>query len=161
MSPNTKQVLAILLGALGLAMGVLGTVTAYNAKNATDTDGEVAAQVQQRFDEAQARQDELEKTQASDAERLVESLTTGEKSLLKRIHANTASIKRLRRQSRQLRGRVDSLTNRDRELSGEVSSLENDFNEQVRQLNRRINRTNGRLNRQEGQIQRLRGRAGP
>lgn len=45
MSSNTKQVLAITLGALGLALGILGTVVAYNAKKAADDNVSVTSQV--------------------------------------------------------------------------------------------------------------------
>ncbi len=97
MSDSTKQVLAITLGTLGLVIGVVATIVAYNAKNAANSNEEVTRLVDQRFAEAQARQDKLEKQQASDAEQLVASLNRGEKSLIGKIDANQKSIAGLKK----------------------------------------------------------------
>ncbi|MBK8295519.1 MAG: hypothetical protein IPK93_12505 [Solirubrobacterales bacterium] len=71
MSSNTKQILAITLGSLGLVLGIFGTITAYNAKQATENDNSVTTEVQTQFAAAQASQDAKEATQVSRAEKLI------------------------------------------------------------------------------------------
>ncbi len=164
MRGNTKLTLAIILGAAGLLLGVLGTLTAYNAKNAVDSDinsaAEVQALVEDKFQEAQARQDQIEASQKTDAEKFVDQLTKGEKNLLGKINGNHNGIKKLRRQTRNLRSQLNTLQNRDRALSNEIDQIENDQNADYNQLNQRINRTNKNVQQLQNQVSRIRGQIG-
>ncbi|MCO5316737.1 MAG: hypothetical protein M9938_11345 [Solirubrobacterales bacterium] len=168
MSPRSLQILAIVLGALGVLLGALGAITAYNAKQSVRSDSELTADIKQAFAAEQARQDSIEKKQASDAEKFVADLSSGEKRLVKRIVANTSAIKvqrrrlvRLRRQVRGLRAQTSTLASRDRGLSNELASTEADLGNRIDQVNARVNKVNRRINRQQNQIARLRGFVSP
>lgn len=164
MSGNSKVTLAIVLGAVGLLLGLLGTVTAYNAKQAVDSDlsetGEVHALVEQKFQEAQSRQDKIEASQRSDAEKFVAQLTKGESSLLRKISGNHKDVNKLRRQTRKLRNQLNTLNNRNRELNNEIARVENDQNADYNQLNQRINKTNKQVRNLQNQVSNLRGLVG-
>ncbi len=97
MSSNSKQVLAITLGSIGLVIGIVAAITAYNAKQTSDDNGNVAARVDQQFAEAQAKQDARDKRQVSDAEKFVARLDSGEKSLIKKINRQSGQISKLQR----------------------------------------------------------------
>lgn len=157
MSDNTKQILAITLGTLGLVIGVVATIVAFNARDAANSNEEVTRLVDQRFSQAQARQDALEKKQASDAERLVANLDRGERNLIGKINSNSRSISRIRLKNNNLRSQIRSLSRSYGNLSTRVSSLstrvtnlqdqaQGDFNT----LNTRIDRTNRRFSNQGG-----------
>lgn len=161
MSPRTLQILAIMFGVIGLLLGGLGAITAYNAKQSVRTDGELNADVRRAFQAEQTKQDELEKRQASDAEKFVAELSAGKKALVKRIQLNSASIRKLRRQSRNLAGQTRTLANRDRGLAGELASTESDLGSRIDNLNGRVNRMSRRLNNQQKQISRVRGFVSP
>lgn len=161
MSSRTLQILAVVLGVVGILLGALGTITAYNAKKSVRSDSELTSAVQSAFASEQAKQDALEKKQASDAERFVSQLNKGEKSLIRKIHANTGlinargkEIRSLRRKVRQTSQEVAALTSRDRGLANELASVESS-------LNTRINRLNRRIDKQQNQISRLRGFVSP
>lgn len=164
MSGNTKATLAIVIGAVGLLLGILGTVTAYNAKDAVDTEANSASEIQalvdERFKEAQERQDQLEEGQRTEAEKFVDQLTRGEQNLLQKINGNHRKINRLTRQSRNLRNQVNSLKSRDNELSREIGQVESDQQSDFNQLNQRVNRLNNQVQQLQNQMSRLRGLVG-
>ena len=136
MSSNTKQVLAITLGALGLALGILGTVVAYNAKKAADDNVSVTSQVQTEFAAAQAQQDAKEQAQVSGAD--------------------AALIKKNQKTVRSLKKQADSLQSRDAELAAELTATEEDQRKDYNKLNRRINNTNAEVNQLQRSVQNLR-----
>jgi chromosome segregation ATPase len=150
MSDSTKQILAITLGALGLAIGIVATVVAYDAKNAASSNEEVTRLVDQRFAAAQARQNALEKKQASQAEKLVAGLTAGEKNLVRKINSNAAAINSLQQQNRKLNSRVNGLASDYQSLSTEVSDLRAQVQKNFNTLNARIDKVNERIDRSGG-----------
>ena len=156
MSSNTKQVLAITLGALGLALGILGTVVAYNAKKAADDNVSVTSQVQTEFAAAQAQQDAKEQAQVSGAERFVNKLSKSEKSTLKYVNQNAALIKKNKKMIRSLKKQVNSLESRDAELAAELTATEEDQRKDYNKLNKRINNTNAEVNQLQRSVQNLR-----
>jgi predicted RNase H-like nuclease (RuvC/YqgF family) len=164
MSGKTKTTLAIVLGVVGILLGVLGTITAYNAKDAADSDvnsaAEVQALVETKFQEAQAKQDQLEASQKSDAEKFVSQLTRGNKNLLQKINKNHQRTKRLQRQFRNLRNQVNALKSRDKQFENEVAQVENDQDSDYAQLNQRVNRLNKQIQQLQNQVSRLRGFVG-
>lgn len=164
MAGNSKLIVAIVLSVVGVLLGILGTVTAYNAKDAVDSDAnttsEIQTLVQDKFDEAQTKQDQLEASQKSEAEQFVAQLTKGKRNLLQKINNNSKSIKRLQRSNRKLRNQVKTLNDRDRQMSSEVDQIENDQAAEFSQLNQRVNRTNQRVQQLQNQVNRLRGLVG-
>jgi predicted nucleic acid-binding Zn-ribbon protein len=146
MSDNTKQILAITLGTLGLVIGVLAAVVAYNARDAANSDTEVTKLVNERFAEAQVRQDRLEQKQASDAEKLVASLNKGERNAVQRINANRKSLARLRNSTSALQSQVNSLENENRDLVNQLNNLQTQVQRNFNTLNSRIDKTNQRIN---------------
>lgn len=164
MSGKTKTTLAILLGVVGILLGVLGTITAYNAKDAVDSDlnstAEVQSLVESKFQEAQAKQDQLEASQKSDAEKFVSQLTQGNKNLLRKINGNHQRSKKLQRQTRALRSQVNALKSRDNQFENELAQVENDQDSDYAQLNQRINRLNKQIQKIQNQVSRLRGFVG-
>lgn len=158
MSSNTKQVLAITLGSLGLVIGVFAVITAYNAKNAVDDESAVTTQVKEEFAAAQTRQDALEASQASKAEKLIAGLSSSERNLISKISGNSKSIKQLRRKTRSLQQEINSLSSRDKELSSEVTQLSNRQQDDFNKLNGRINSTNKEVNQLQRNIANLRSR---
>jgi len=160
MSSNTKQVLAITLGSLGLVIGIFSMITAFNAKNAVDEESSVTEQVKTEFAAAQTRQDALEATQASKAEQLVASLSNSEKSLVKRLNGNQKAIKKLKRRTRNLKKQVNSLNSRVKELDSEVSQLGSKQQDDFQKLSNRINKTNQAVAANTQSINRLRSRVG-
>ena len=117
MTDRTKLILAITLGSLGLVIGIVAAITAFNAKSEADSDQDVISTVDQRFAEAQAKQDKLEKKQASDAETLVNSLTGKERSLVRQLNKQSKQIKNLQQKTRNNANSVDTLSSREREQS--------------------------------------------
>lgn len=164
MTGNTKATLAIVLGAVGLLLGILGTITAYNAKDAVDSDANTSSQVQtlveQKFQEAQAKQDQLEASQRSEAEQFVAQLTQGKKNLLQKINGNQRKIKKLQKKNRNLTRRVNSLESRDNEFAAELAQVENQQAADFKQLNQRINKTNNQVQQLQRQMANLRGLVG-
>jgi chromosome segregation ATPase len=150
MSDSTKQILAITLGALGLAIGIVATIVAYDARNAANSNEEVTRLVDKRFAAAQARQSALEKKQASQAEKLVAGLTAGEKNLVRKINSNAASIRTLQQQNRKLTSRVNGLASDYQSLSTEVSDLRAQVQKNFNSLNTRIDKVNQRIDRTAG-----------
>ncbi len=146
MSSNTKQVLAITLGSLGLILGIFAMVTAYNAKNAADEDKAVTTQVQTEFAAAQASQDAKESGQASRAEKLINGLSRGEKAVARRLNSNTKGVKQNKKQIRKLKQTTSTLTSRDRELDNELTQFENNTNNQIKNINQSIKQLQKNLN---------------
>lgn len=153
MSSNTKQVLAITLGSLGVVIGAFGMITAYNAKNAVDEESQVTTKVQEEFAAAQSRQDALESSQASKAEQLVAGLSNTEKGLAEKLNSNSRSIKQLRKSNRNLRQQVNS-------LSSQLTSLDKRQRNDSNELNDRVDRTNQRVSANTKSINQLRNRVG-
>ncbi len=156
MSSNTKQVLAITLGALGLALGILATVVAYNAKDAADNNASVTSQVQTEFAAAQAQQDAKEQAQVSGAERFVNKLSKGEKATLKYVNQNAAVIKKNKKAIKSLKKQINSLESRDAELAAELTATEEDQRKDYNKLNKRINNTNAAVNQLQRSVKNLR-----
>ncbi|MCB0828308.1 MAG: hypothetical protein KDB62_05810 [Solirubrobacterales bacterium] len=147
MTDRTKLILAITLGSLGLVIGIVAAITAFNAKSEADSDRDVISTVDRRFAEAQAKQDKLEKKQASDAETLVDSLTGKEQSLVKRLNKQSKQINELQQTTRSNANSVDTLSSREREQSNEISKVENQQQSDVNSLNKKINDLTQRVNR--------------
>ena len=147
MTDRTKLILAITLGSLGLVIGIVAAITAFNAKSEADSDRDVISTVDRRFAEAQAKQDKLEKKQASDAETLVDSLTGKEQSLVKRLNKQSKQINELQQTTRSNANSVDTLSSREREQSNEISRVENQQQSDVNSLNKKINDLTQRVNR--------------
>lgn len=145
MSDRTKLILAVTLGSVGLALGILGTVVAFNARNAVRSNQEIASLVQAEFAEAQKRQDQLEESQVSGAEKLVDSLSRSEKNQLGKIYSNAKATGRLRRRVNNQQGQIDALKSTTRQLSGQVSNLQSQTQKNFNTLNDRIDRTNQRI----------------
>jgi predicted RNase H-like nuclease (RuvC/YqgF family) len=164
MSGKTKTTLAIVLGVVGILLGVLGTITAYNAKDAVDSDvnstAEVQALVETKFQEAQAKQDQLEASQKSDAEKFVSQLSQGNKNLLQKINQNHRRAQKTQRQTRTLRRQVNALKSRDNQFENELAQVENDQDSDYAQLNQRVNRLNKQVQQLQNQVSRLRGFVG-
>lgn len=156
MSSNTKQVLAITLGALGLALGILATVVAYNAKDAADSNASVTSQVQTEFAAAQAKQDAKEQAQVSGAERFVNKLSKSEKSTLKYVNQNAALVKKNTKAIKSLKKQINALESRDTELAAELSATEEDQRKDYNKLNKRIDNTNAALNQLQRSVKNLR-----
>lgn len=135
MSSNSKQVLAITLGSIGLVIGIVAAITAYNAKQASDDNGNVAARVDEQFAEAQAEQDARDKRQVSAAERFVARLDSGEKSVIKKINKQSGQISKLQGQVRNLNNQVDS-------QAKQINNLKSKEKSDVNSLNQRIDKTN-------------------
>jgi predicted RNase H-like nuclease (RuvC/YqgF family) len=148
MSANTKQILAITLGSVGLVLAIVAAIIAYNAKQAADDNKNVATQVDERFAEEQAKQDAREKRQASDAEKFVARLDSDEKSLLRKINKQSNQIGKLRQKTRNLGNQVDS-------QGKEISSLESQEKSDVNSLNQRINNTNQRIDKTNARLRNL------
>lgn len=145
MSDRTKLILAVTLGSVGLALGILGTVVAFNARNAVRSNQEIASLVRAEFAEAQKRQDQLEESQVSGAEKLVDSLSRSEKNQLGKIYSNAKVTGRLRRRVNNQQGQIDALKSTTRQLSGQVSNLQSQTQKNFNTLNDRIDRTNQRI----------------
>jgi predicted RNase H-like nuclease (RuvC/YqgF family) len=138
MSSNSKQVLAITLGSIGLVIGIVAAITAYNAKQSSEDNGNVAARVDQQFAEAQAKQDARDKRQVSDAEKFVARLDSGEKSLIEKINRQSGQISNLQGQVRNLNNKVNS-------QAKQISKLESTEKSDVKSLNQRIDNTNQKI----------------
>ncbi|MEX0620630.1 MAG: hypothetical protein WD181_03530 [Solirubrobacterales bacterium] len=147
MSDRTKLILAVTLGSVGLALGTLGTLVAFNTKNEVKSNQEVTSVVQSEFAKSQKRQDEREASQASEAEKLVASLSRAEKSLLVRINGNVRSVVALRRKLRRQESQFRRLNSADQQLASEVDDLQTQIERNYSVLNDRINELNQRVNR--------------
>lgn len=150
MSDRTKLILAITLGSVGLALGTLGTIVAFNAKNEVKSNQEVATVVEQRFAEAQKRQDELEAKQISGAEKLVKSLSAAEKNQLGKINSNAKSISSLRKRSNNQQQQIDSLKSTNQKQATQISNLQKQVQQNFNSLNNRLDRTKQRSSNQSG-----------
>jgi chromosome segregation ATPase len=145
MSDRTKLIIAITLGSLGVALGALGTVVAFNAKSEADSSQQVAGLVDERFAEAQTRQDRLEEKQASQAEKLVANLTDGEKNLVGKIDSNGDSIATLRKRVNSQQEQINALKSTNRKQSNQISNLQKQVQQNFNSLSDRIDRTNQRI----------------
>jgi len=161
MSSRSLQILAIVLGVIGVLLGSLGALTAFDAKQSVRSDSELNADVRQAFAAEQARQDRLEKRQASDAEKFVADLSAGKKALVRRIQANTRMNRTQALRIRKLQARIRALSDRDRALSNELAATEADLGGRITRVNRRVNQVYARVNRQENQIARIKGFVSP
>ena len=148
MSDRTKLILAVTLGALGLALGTLGTIVAFNARDDVNSNQEVTAVVEQRFAEAQKRQDDLEADQVSEAERLVDSLSKTEQNQLGKIDSNSKAISSLRQKVNNQQSQIDALKSTNQQQANQISSLQNQVQQNFNSLNNRIDRTNQRIGNQ-------------
>ncbi len=148
MSDRSKLILAITLGAVGLALGTLGTIVAFNAKNELKSNEEVTAVVEQRFAEAQKRQDEVEAQQVSGAEKLVDDLSRAEKNQLGKIDSNASSISSLQKQVSSQQSQIDALKSTNQKQSNQISNLQNQVQQNFNSLNNRIDKTNQRISNQ-------------
>lgn len=160
MTSNTKQVLAITLGSLGLIIGIFGTVVAYNAKQATEDDKSVTAEVQAQFAAAQTAQDAKEASQASKAEKLIAGLSKGEKSLVTKINSNTKATRRLKKQNKNQNSKINALKKKTNSLNSELAALENTYESGVNSLTKRINNLNQEIKDLQQSFNRLRNRVG-
>lgn len=147
MSDRTKLILAVTLGSVGLALGILGTIVAFNAKNEATSNQELTAVVDQRFADAQKRQDELEASQVSEAERLVNSLSTSESGLIKKINTNASGVSRLTRKFRNIRRQIRGLEAVDNRLSQDLADVQRQVERNLNETEDQINRLNQRVNR--------------
>lgn len=147
MSDRTKLILAITLGSVGLALGTLGTIVAFNAKNEVKSNQEITSVVEAKFAEAQKRQDALEASQVSGAEKLVNSLSSKEKNLIRKTNTNASSIdsnrKRLNSQDRQIK----ALQATDQQLSSQITDLQKQAQRNFNELSDRIDKLTKRINR--------------
>ncbi len=150
MSDRTKLILALTLGSVGLALGILGTVVAFNAKNEVRSSQDVAAVVEQRFAAAQKRQDALEAKQVSGAEKLVDSLSRNEKKQLGKINSNANSIASLQKQLNNQQKQIDSLKSTNKAQSNQISNLQSQAQKNFNSLNDRIDKTNQKIGNQSG-----------
>jgi len=145
MSDRTKLILAITLGSVGVALGILGTVVAFNAKSEADSNQEVVRLVDERFAEAQKKQDRRDRKQASQAEKLVASLSEDEKSLLRKIDSNADSISTLQKRVNSQQEQINSLKSTNQKQSTQISNLQKQVQQNFNSLNDRIDRTNQRI----------------
>jgi len=147
MSDRTKLILAITLGSVGLALGILGTIVAFNAKNEVKSNQEITSVVEAKFAEAQKRQDALEASQVSGAQKLVNSLSLAEKNLIRKINTNAGAIdsnrKRLNSQDRQIK----ALQATDQQLSSQITNLQKQAQKNFNELSDRIDQLVQRINR--------------
>jgi Mg2+ and Co2+ transporter CorA len=150
MSDRTKLILAVTLGAMGLALGTLGTIVAFNTKDDVQSNQEITTVVEEKFAEAQKRQDALEAKQVSGAERLVKSLSTSEQNLIRKINGTNRSIVNLRRRLNSQRQEIASLKTTDQRLSGEITDLQRQVQRNFNQLSDRIDRLSQRVDRLAG-----------
>ena len=135
MSDQTKLVLAVVFGALGLAIGIFATVVAVNARDAANTGEQVTTQVRAEFAAAQAAQDAKEQASLSKAEKFVDSLSRQEGRL----------VRKLRKTDRRLRA-----------LSTEIAAIEADQADEFDRVNSRVSRTNQQVAKLQRQIANLR-----
>lgn len=155
MSANTKQILAITLGSLGLVLGIVGTITAYNAKKATQDDVQVTSLVQDEFAKAQAAQDVKDQQTRTQAQEFVDTLGGKEKKLLRSINANGASISKNQKTIKKLQKQVASLRKDQAATDSEISSLSSQQRSDYRNLNNKISQTNASLNQLKKNVHQL------
>ena len=134
MSDRTKMVIAMVLGALGLAIGIFATLVAVNARDTANSGEAVTEQVRTEFAAAQAAQDAQEQADLSKAERFVRTLSREEKGL----------VRKLRRTDRRLNS-----------LSTELAAVEADQASEFDRTNRRISKTNQSVEGLQGQVANL------
>lgn len=147
MSDRTKLILAVTLGSVGLALGVLGTIVAFNTKSEVRSNQEIAQVVEERFADAQKRQDEREASQASEAQKLVDSLSNAEKNLLRKINNNSRSVVALRRRLNNQEQQIQALGTTDQQLATRITNLQRQVQRNFNQLSDRIDQLNQRVNR--------------
>jgi len=135
MSDRTKIILAMVFGALGLAVGIFATVVAVNARDAATSGEAVTEQVRAEFTASQAAQDAKEQASLSKAEKFVNSLSKEEGRL----------VRKLRRTDRRVRS-----------LETGVTAIEADQADEFDRVNRRISRTNQQVANLKRQVSNLR-----
>ena len=147
MSDRTKLILAVTLGSVGLALGILGTVVAFNARSEAKSNQEITAVVEEQFLDAQKRQDKLEAGRVSKAEKLVANLSADEKSLLRRLNGNVRAIRVMRKRLNSQKQQIQGLKFNDQQLSGQLTDTQGEIQRDFRQLDQRVDRLNQRINR--------------
>jgi chromosome segregation ATPase len=147
MTDRTKWILAITLGSVGLALGLLGTIVAFNARSDIKSNQEITAVVEAKFAEAQKRQDDLESRQVSEAEKLVNSLSASEKNQLGKIDNNVKSINGLRNRLNTQQQEIDSIKNTNQQQSKQISNLQTQVQNNFNSLNNRIDQLTQQVNR--------------
>ncbi len=147
MSDRTKLILAVTLGSVGLALGILGTVVAFNARSEAKSNQEITAVVEEQFLDAQKRQDKLEAGRVSKAEKLVANLSADEKSLLRRLNGNVQAIRVMRKRLNSQKQQIQGLKFNDQQLSGQLTDTQGEIQRDFRQLDQRVDRLNQRINR--------------
>jgi len=123
-SDKTKQILAMALGGVGLAVAILATVIALNARETANSDQASSAEIQQQVTEELQRRAAAEKKELNQVERFVKQLSEEEKGAVKSL---------------------GSLKRRVNQLSGEVKAVESDQKSEYSSLDRRIDETNQRI----------------
>jgi predicted RNase H-like nuclease (RuvC/YqgF family) len=123
-SDKTKQILAMALGGVGLAVAILATVIALNARETANSDQASSAEIQQQVTEELQRRAAAEKKELNQVERFVKELSEEEKGAVKSL---------------------GSLKRRVNQLSGEVKAVESDQKSEYSSLDRRIDETNQRI----------------
>jgi chromosome segregation ATPase len=146
-SDSTKLILALTLGSVGLALGVLGTVVAFNTRSEVKSNQEIASVVEERFAKAQKRQDELEARRVSEAEKLLANLSTAEKNLLRKANGNATAVGALRRRLNSQEQQIQALKSTDQQLSSTLSSLQRQVQRNFNELTDEIDRLTQRVNR--------------
>lgn len=159
MSDRTKLILAITLGSVGLALGVLATMVAFNARNEVQANQEVTTVVEEKFAEAQKRQDELEASQVSDAEKLVGSLSRSQRIQLREVNrnasgisTNAAAISSLQKRQNKQAQEISSLESGDQQLSSQLADLQKQVQRNFNQLSDRIDGLMRQVNRLQVEV---------
>ncbi len=112
------------LGGVGLAVAILATVIALNARETANSDQASSAEIQQQVTEELQRRAAAEKKELNQVERFVKQLSEEEKGAVKSL---------------------GSLKRRVNQLSGEVKAVESDQKSEYSSLDRRIDETNQRI----------------
>jgi len=136
---RTKLIIAVTAGLVGLAVAIFATIVAVNARETAQNDSAVQQQVSQQVDDALRAQGRKEARQISQAERFVQSLSQGERTVVR-------EISRLRRSIRALKVEVASIEADQADEFSRVNSRIDSTNDRVSSLNRRVTRLENELN---------------
>ena len=139
MTDRTKLIIAVTAGLVGLAVAIFATIVAVNARETAQNDSAVQQQVSQQVDDALRAQGRKEARQISQAERFVQSLSQGERAVVR-------EISRLRRSIRALKVEVASIEADQADEFSRVNSRIDSTNDRVSSLNRRVTRLENELN---------------
>jgi predicted RNase H-like nuclease (RuvC/YqgF family) len=132
---KTKQILAMTLGGVGLAVAVLATVIALNARDTANSDQASSAEIQQQVSDELERRAAAEKKELNRVERFVKQLSSEEKGAVSSL---------------------DKLNRRVNRIAREVKAVESDQKSEYSSLDRRIDETNQRVANLRQQVQSLR-----